>query len=70
MTTHDTTTIRARSARSRHAARTHTLTRPGRSPSHGHAHTEQVRRAGNDGIVPEKQIWRWLDDGGAFGPSA
>jgi hypothetical protein len=72
MTTHDTdtTTIRARSARGRHAARTPSATRPGRSPSSGHAHTEPVRRAGNDGTVPEKQIWRWLDDGGAFKPSA
>jgi urease accessory protein len=45
-----------------HTAGTHTPTDPGPMAPHVHAATDA-----DDGSVPDKQIWRWKDDGGAIG---
>jgi urease accessory protein len=68
---------------SQHTAGAHAPTDPGPLAPHFHAageggsselfHAhdephEPVPTVTDDGTVPEKQIWRWKDDGGAIGP--
>jgi urease accessory protein len=53
-----------------HVAGTHTPVDPGPMAPHVHAHDEPhepVALVEDDGTVPDKQIGRWKDDGGAIG---